>query len=92
MKTRLMLAAIVAGCVSATTIAADHDYHKYLPYPKELLPEVGRDKIEQEGGPDAVGSEARQFPVNRREIPTAERFVASSVRRNLKNGGLSWFG
>ena len=59
MKTKLILAAIVAGCVCASTIAEEHDYYKYLRYPKELLPDVGRDKVEQEGDADAPGYNRR---------------------------------
>jgi hypothetical protein len=60
MKTRLNLAAAVAaGCVCAGAIAAEHDYYQYLRYPKELVPGVGLDKVEQDGGPDAAGYQRR---------------------------------
>lgn len=39
----------------AGAIAGAYDYYKYLRYPRELAPGVGRDKVEQEGGPDAAG-------------------------------------
>jgi len=42
-----------------TAFAAEHDYYRYLRYPKKLVPGVGRDKVEQEGGPDAVGYRRR---------------------------------
>ncbi len=59
MKTKLMLAAILAGYLCATTIAAEHDYYKNLPYPSKLVPGVGLDKVQQEGGPNAVGYNRR---------------------------------
>jgi len=43
----------------AGSTAADHDYYKYLPYPSKLVPGVGRDKVEQAGGADAVGYNRR---------------------------------
>ncbi len=54
MKSILVLAAWVL-CVCASALAAEHDYYKNLRYPKELVPGVGRDKVEQAGGPNAVG-------------------------------------
>jgi len=50
MKTTLILATIIAGCVCASTIAKEHDYYRYLRYPSKLVPGVGLDKVEQEGG------------------------------------------
>ena len=35
-------------------VAEEHDFYRYLKYPARLAPGVGRDKIEQEGGADAV--------------------------------------
>jgi len=57
--TLLILTAVAAGCLSAGAIAGEHDYYRHLRYPKELVPGVGRDKVEQEGGPDAVGYQRR---------------------------------
>jgi len=59
MKARRILTLLVALCVCATAIAQQHDYYKYLRYPKGLVPGVGRDKVEQEGGPNAVGYKRR---------------------------------
>ena len=59
MKTTWILTAVAAGCLSASAIAAEYDYYKHLRYRKELVPGVGRDKVEQEGGPDAVGYQRR---------------------------------
>ena len=59
MRTTLVLTAVAAGCVCAGATAGQHDYYRYLPYPKGLVPGVGRDKVEQEGGPDAVGYHRR---------------------------------
>ncbi len=59
MKTRLILTAVAAVCACTSTIAEEHDYYRNLRYPKELVPGVGRDKVEQEGGPNAVGYRRR---------------------------------
>ena len=59
MRTTLILTAVAAGCVCAGAIAGEHDYYRHLRYPKELVPGVGLDKVEQEGGPDAVGYHRR---------------------------------
>jgi hypothetical protein len=40
-------------------IAQEHDYYKYLRYPAKLAPGVDRDKIDQEGGPQAAGYKRR---------------------------------
>jgi hypothetical protein len=50
---------MVACCLCVSAIAAEHDYYKYLRYPKELAAEVGRDQVEQEGGPNAIGYKRR---------------------------------
>jgi len=55
----LALTAVAVACVWATAIAREHDYYRYLRYPKKLVPGVGRDKVEQEGGPKAVGYRRR---------------------------------
>ena len=39
--------------------AAEHDFYRYLRYPPKLVPGVALDKVEQEGGPDAVGYKRR---------------------------------
>ena len=59
MKSRLILTAVLAGLVLAGTAAGEHDFYKCLRYPKKLVPGVGRDKVEQEGGPNAVGYKRR---------------------------------
>ncbi|KPK48248.1 MAG: hypothetical protein AMK72_07340, partial [Planctomycetes bacterium SM23_25] len=59
MRTSLILTAVAAGSVCASAIAAEHDYYRYLRYPKGLVPGVGRSKAEQEGGPDAAGYHRR---------------------------------
>ena len=50
-----MLTMVVATLACRGAIAQEHDYYKHLSYPKGLAPGVGRDKVEQEGGPEAVG-------------------------------------
>jgi len=45
--------------VCATAIAEEHDYYKYVPHPSKLVPGVGLDKVEQEGGPNTVGYKRR---------------------------------
>jgi len=59
MKARLIFTVLVALSVCATAIAEEHDYYKNLPYPSKLVPGVGLDKAEQEGGPNAVGYHRR---------------------------------
>ena len=55
----LSLFALAAGRPLGAAIAEEHDYYKYLRYPSKLVPGVGLDKIEQEGGPKAVGYKRR---------------------------------
>jgi carbonic anhydrase/acetyltransferase-like protein (isoleucine patch superfamily) len=45
--------------MAGSLLAAEHDYFKYLRYPKGLVPGVGVDKVEQEGGPNADGYQRR---------------------------------
>jgi len=59
MRTTLLLSIIMTACVCTIAAAEEHDYYKNLPYPKGLVPGVGVDKIEQEGGPDATGYNRR---------------------------------
>ncbi|MCX6872240.1 MAG: hypothetical protein NTW21_00295 [Verrucomicrobia bacterium] len=59
MKTRCVLTTVATACLCASALAAEFDYYKYLRYPKELVPGVGVDKVEQEGGPDAAGYQRR---------------------------------
>ena len=58
MKTMPVLAAWVL-CVCASALAAEHDYYRNLHYPKELVAGVGRDQVQQAGGPNAVGYQRR---------------------------------
>ena len=58
LKSIAVLAAAILG-VCAGSFAADHDYYGNLHYPKELVPGVGRDMVQQEGGPNAVGYQRR---------------------------------
>ena len=50
----LMLFALAGGAV-----AEEHDFYRYLRYPAKLVPGVGRNKVEQAGGGDAVGYKRR---------------------------------
>jgi len=59
MRTALILTAVIAACVWSSATAEEHDYYKYLRYPKELVSDVARDEVEQQGGPDAVGYQRR---------------------------------
>jgi len=45
--------------VSAVARAEGHDFYKHHRYPSKLVPGVGLDKIDQEGGPSAVGYKRR---------------------------------
>jgi len=59
MRRQLMLTAVFSGCLWTSAVAGEHDYYTYLRYPKALVPGVGRNKVEQEGGADAVGYNRR---------------------------------
>ena len=49
MKLIPVLAAWVL-CVCASALATEHDYYANLRYPKELVPGVGRNQVQQAGG------------------------------------------
>ena len=55
----LTLTSVAAACVCAGAVVEEYDYYRNLRYPKKLVPGVGRDKVEQEGGPGAVGYKRR---------------------------------
>jgi len=59
MKARLALTVLVSLCVCATAVADEYDYYKHLRYPTKLVPGVGLDKVEQEGGPNVTGYRRR---------------------------------
>ncbi|MHC4199451.1 MAG: DUF6055 domain-containing protein, partial [Planctomycetota bacterium] len=60
MKTELILTMVIAGSVCGGAVAAgEHDYYKHLRYPAKLVPGVGRNRVEQQGGPGAVGYKRR---------------------------------
>jgi hypothetical protein len=61
MKPKMILAVTCAAALTGLTVAvaAEHDYYRYLRYPKDIVPGVGRDNVEQEGGADAVGYHRR---------------------------------
>jgi len=46
-------------CVCASALATEHDYYRNLRYPAALVPGVGRDQVQQDGGPNAVGYQRR---------------------------------
>jgi hypothetical protein len=54
-----VLACIAAGCLWANGASAEHDYYRYLSYTSRPHPDVGLDKIEQEGGANAAGYKKR---------------------------------
>ena len=56
---RTILVVLVTGCMGPITFAEELDYYRNLRYPSKLVPGVGLDKVEQEGGPDAVGYQRR---------------------------------
>ena len=43
----------------ATAALAEHNYYKYVRHPAKAVPGVGRIKVEQDGGPQAVGYQRR---------------------------------
>ena len=55
----ISLLAVAVLCISVSALAGEHDYYGTLHYPKELVPGVGLDTVEQEGGPDATGYQRR---------------------------------
>jgi len=59
MKSKPVLTIVLAGLLFSGAVAAEHDYYKTLRYPNKLDPGVGRDKVVQAGGPDAVGYKRR---------------------------------
>ena len=59
LKTPSILTTMAAVCLTASAPAAEHDYYKSLRYTAKLVPGVGLDKVEQEGGADATGYQRR---------------------------------
>jgi len=60
MRSNWMLTALIATCLYACCATArEVDFYKNLRYPAGLVPGVGRDKVEQEGGADAAGYRRR---------------------------------
>ena len=56
---RTILVTVVTGCMGASALAEELDYYRNLRYPSKLVPGVGLDKVEQEGGPKAAGYQRR---------------------------------
>ena len=59
MNTRTTYLIVIIGLVCSMAIAEEHDYYQHLRYPKKLVPGIGRNDVEQEGGPDVVGCRRR---------------------------------
>jgi hypothetical protein len=59
MTKRKVLICLTLLALAARAAVAEHDFYKHLRYPKGLVPGVGRNKVEQEGGPNAVGYRRR---------------------------------
>ena len=59
MKTLSILATVMFACVWTSASAQEHDYYQGLRYPSKVVPGVGADDVEQEGGADAVGYRRR---------------------------------
>jgi len=55
----LLMTAALAGWVWTNAVAQQIDYYRHLRYPKGLVPGVGLNQVEQEGGPNAVGYKRR---------------------------------
>lgn len=56
---RCLMMTTLVGFLCTNVIAAEHDFYKNLRYPSKLVPGVGLDQVEQEGGPDTVGYKRR---------------------------------
>jgi len=59
MTKRNCVVCLTLFALAGGTLAEEHNFYRHLKYPAKLVPGVGRDKIEQEGGPDAVGYKRR---------------------------------
>ena len=59
MGTTLFITAALAGWVWPNAVAEEIDYSGRLRYPKGLVPGIGLNQVEQEGGPAAVGYKRR---------------------------------
>jgi len=59
MTKRNCVVCLTLFALAAGAIAEEHDFYKYLRYPNKIVPGIGRDKIEQEGGANAVGYNRR---------------------------------
>jgi len=59
MTSRISVVCLALFAFVALATGEEHDYYKTLRYPAKLVPGVGRDKVEQDGGPDAVGYKRR---------------------------------
>jgi hypothetical protein len=79
MRARLILTAVAAGCVCASAIAAEHDYYKYLRYPKGLVPGVGLDKVE--AGFDSVLAELREKGITDDELEALKEIAEQLLAR-----------
>jgi len=59
MRTKLILMTTFGCLLCIGAIAEELNFYKHLRYPSKLVPGVGMDKVEQEGGHDAVGYKRR---------------------------------
>jgi hypothetical protein len=59
MAHRTCAACLTLLVLTGGAAAEEHDFYRHLRYPAKLMPGVGRNKVEQEGGPDAVGYKRR---------------------------------
>ncbi len=47
---RTILTVVVVGCLCSSSRSEELDYYRHLRYPSKLVPGVGRNQVEQEGG------------------------------------------
>ena len=59
MTKRNCVVCLTLFALAGGAIAEEHDYYRYLRYPAKLVPGIGRNKVEQAGGADAVGYKRR---------------------------------
>jgi hypothetical protein len=82
LKLRSLLA-VAALCICVSAIAAEHDYYRNLRYPKQLVAGVGRDQVQQAGGPNGPKD---HWPLQRE----FEKFYGTIIAARTDSVSLRW--